>query len=485
MHEFLEACGLDRRLRLDLDGPGGPERRSLDQPFAVIGRNAGADLTLSDRRVSRRHAYLQAIAGEVFCVDLGSRSGVCWGRRLGRSGWIDREQGVVINPFRIRQAKAGRTTGGSGGSDRPHDPLAKQSEDLGHLGSVVLEFSHEAAEPSSWRMNRLLTLVGRSPQCQVRLIAPGISPFHCSLVSTPTGVWAVDLLGRGGIVVNGASVRSRQIDDGDEMRIGSVSIRFRCESPRIGTASTVGIVSENREMHPVAAIDRARRPREMAVPPATGWKPARDVARRVVASSTEIGDPANPDHVHLANQSRPGPWQVPQPVPMLDHFQLVMKMIGERFRDDQRDQMQVVREEITQIHQLNGELQALHSRLSATPHTAPLPCPQSPPRTLPPIDSTSAGPPAVDLSPSAESPALFPTTESGLSAPGLAPSQRAESSPLLRARGPIEVGVAAVAPEVMHGLICRRMEALEGERKGHWQRILDLVSDPQTGPSGV
>ena len=133
MNEFLEACGLDGRLRLDLDGPGGPERRALDQPFAVIGRNAGADLTLSDRRVSRRHAYLQAIAGEVFCVDLGSRAGVYWGRHRRRSGWVDREQGVVIKPFRIRQGKAGGAAGGSEGSDRPENPLAKQSADVARL----------------------------------------------------------------------------------------------------------------------------------------------------------------------------------------------------------------------------------------------------------------------------------------------------------------------------------------------------------------
>ena len=111
MHEFLEACGLDGRLRLDLDGPAGPVRLALEQPFAVIGRNVGADLTLSDRRVSRRHAYVQAIAGEVFCVDLGSRAGILWGRHRRRSGWIDREQGVVINPFRIRRRPGGRSRG--------------------------------------------------------------------------------------------------------------------------------------------------------------------------------------------------------------------------------------------------------------------------------------------------------------------------------------------------------------------------------------
>ena len=89
------------------------------------------------------------------------------------------------------------------------------------------------------------------------------------------------------------------------------------------------------------------------------------------------------------------------------------------------------------------------------------------------------------LAPAAESPALLPSTESGLSDPGPAPSRRAERTPPLPSGRPIEVGAAAVSPEEMHGLIRRRMEALEREQKSHWRRIIDLMRGPQAGPSGV
>jgi len=42
-----------------------------------------------------------------------------------------------------------------------------------------------------------------------------------------------------------------------------------------------------------------------------------------------------------------------------------------------------------------------------------------------------------------------------------------------------------MSPEDLHGLIRRRMEALEREQKSRWQRIVDLMRGPQTGHSGV
>jgi len=488
---------LNSCLRLDLDGPSGPEHRDLPQPFAVIGRNAGADVTLGDRRVSRRHAYLQAIAGGVFCVDLGSRAGVFWDRRRGRSGWVDRERGVVINPFHIRQDKADCAAWESEGFDRPKDPLAKQSEDLSPASSLVLEFSHEASEPSFWKMNRLLTLVGRSPHCQVRLTAPGISRFHCSLVRTPTGVWAVDLLGRGGIIVNGVSVRSRRIDLGDELQVGSVLIRFRCDLPRVGIASTACLVPEihdgspatgRRDILPMPSFDPSRPPRGLTGPSATtGRASGPEVTRRVGASSAAIVQIEESDLVHFANDSGPGPHHLRQQEQMFDHFQQVMTMIVERFGDKHRDQMQVVREEITHIRQLSGELHSLHYRLSTPPLSLSIPDSQSPPGTSAPVESIDAAfgdSPSAVMAHLADSATLLPSTESGMSDPGPGPSGRAEGPTHSRSGGSIEVGAADLASQDMHGLIRRRMEALEREQKSHWQRILDLMRGPQTGPSG-
>ena len=80
---FMEACGAEDSLLLDIQRDGAEESRrlALNQPFAVIGRAANADLPLNDGRLTRRQAYLQMIAGQVCCVNFGDPAGVCWGEK--------------------------------------------------------------------------------------------------------------------------------------------------------------------------------------------------------------------------------------------------------------------------------------------------------------------------------------------------------------------------------------------------------------------
>jgi len=294
------------------------------------------------------------------------------------------------------------------------------------------------------------------------------------------GVWAVDLLGRGGIVVNGTSVRFRRIDDGDELRIGPILIRFRCDSTGGNVFGNIegGVASGRRGM---SSIDRPR----PQVPVAPRLKTGREVTRRAGASSAGMGAPADSTLVHLANP--PDPMQHQEQ--MFDQFQQVMTMIVQRFGDRHRDEMKVVREEMTQIRQLSGELQSLHSRLSSQPpHSPPVPSPESflaasSPRVA--NDARVPGPPSAVVASPAVSPGLFPSTESGVSNPGYAPSSQADGLPPLPSGGPTEGGTAAVSHEEMHETIRRRMEALEREQKSHWQRIIELMRGPQTGPSGV
>src|SRR4051794_9957635 len=87
---FLDACGSTGPLRLVVRGPGasGDEVRSFPRPFAVVGRDGAADLVLDHPEVGRRHAYLQLIAGRLFCADLRSRTGTRWDGGPRTMGWI-------------------------------------------------------------------------------------------------------------------------------------------------------------------------------------------------------------------------------------------------------------------------------------------------------------------------------------------------------------------------------------------------------------
>jgi hypothetical protein len=175
--EFLSECGSAAPLVLGVEEPGtaGVSWRVFDQPFLVVGRDPGADLFLKDVEVSRRHAYLQLIAGSLFCVDLQSRTGTRWGDEPGLWGWARRDPGVRIGPFRLwprAEEPAGPPSPEVGGKSLPV-PVSRSFEQP-ELPEVTLQILDASAGPA-WRVSRTLVLVGSSQACKVRLIGGGVA----------------------------------------------------------------------------------------------------------------------------------------------------------------------------------------------------------------------------------------------------------------------------------------------------------------------
>jgi pSer/pThr/pTyr-binding forkhead associated (FHA) protein len=180
----------------------------------VIGGDPQADLVLEHKDVCPRHAYLQLIEGRLYCIDLGSRSGIALGGKLQRAGWLEPQQSVRIGPYRIRLAAGEEVAPGSAASDFEVQP-------------VTLELSHRGFKTSECTLSGVLSLVGSATDSQVRLLDPGVSNTHCSLVATGQGLWVVDLLGKSGIQVDGRPVRYALLDPGDELHVGRSAIRIR------------------------------------------------------------------------------------------------------------------------------------------------------------------------------------------------------------------------------------------------------------------
>ena len=229
---FLEACGRTGPLQLSVDDTArpGPIRCVFHQPFLVVGRDPNADLHLDNWRVSRRHAYLQLVAGRLFCLDLGSRTGIQWADVANEAGWLDFGRTIRIGPYEIGRWSHALTPTPALALPEPHD-FAGAAYQIEALTKTPLT--------STTRVNLDLALVGRSSGCLVRLPYPDVSKAHCSLIRTPLGVWAVDLLGRGGIYVNESDVRFARLDDGDELRIGRHVLRFRLDEAIDANATVI------------------------------------------------------------------------------------------------------------------------------------------------------------------------------------------------------------------------------------------------------
>jgi pSer/pThr/pTyr-binding forkhead associated (FHA) protein len=331
IEHFLQACQAPARLKLQATTADGQPAGDFNaaQPFALIGRDPANDLYLEDAQVSQRHAYVQVIAGRLFCVDLGSRTGLSCNGVRGTSGWLDPGQSLEIGPFAIRF--------GDSDASRPAplgaNPLEARGTDPQLLPPVTLEFANGLTRQPRWRLNRILTLAGRAPGCKLQLADVTVSRFHCALLGTPAGLWVIDLLGKDGTRVNGERVRWALLEDGDRIQMGKFLIRVWREGPPQGSNASVVISG------PAAGPSSARLP-EAAVSADSPLAPIISQFQR------------------LQQQS-------------YDEFHQTMLVVMQMFNVLNRDRLAPVREDLDQVYHLTLELQGLHASSGKSGETPP------------------------------------------------------------------------------------------------------------------
>ena len=227
------ATGAGDGLRVTVlaEGDTAPVEHEFKYPFVVIGRGEGCDVLLPNPRVSFRHAYLQVIEGRVFCVDLASRNGVTWPDGPRKFGWVAPGVPIQIGPYMLHVVGDEAKDNSLREALADLNPLERYRGQAGPMPKVDLEFRYETANQPTWSVNRLLTLIGRSPMCKLRFETPMVSAVHCGLLLTGQGLWAIDLLGRGGTKVDGQNVRAIPLESGSEVSFGRFQIGVFYEEP--------------------------------------------------------------------------------------------------------------------------------------------------------------------------------------------------------------------------------------------------------------
>jgi pSer/pThr/pTyr-binding forkhead associated (FHA) protein/chromosome segregation ATPase len=257
---FRTSCGTAAPLELNVSGPGlaGGRRHVFEHPFVLVGRHERSGLRLEDDAVSRQHAYLQQLGGRVFCVDLGSRTGVRWGGGPRPAGWLRPGQGVQIGPYTLELATAVR--GGEEPGDcraEDWDPLRDRASDPRSLPRVTVEAGSEVLAHLS--LNRALVLVGSSPDCRIRLRDSRVWRYHCSLLRTPQGVWLINLLPGADACLNGQPLRWGLVKDGDRVQVGPYVLRVWYPEARTETSppGLAAIPAEDRLESGPPSYDRS------------------------------------------------------------------------------------------------------------------------------------------------------------------------------------------------------------------------------------
>jgi hypothetical protein len=237
LQPFFEACGGMQPISLVAhrwDAPAAADRHLFRKPFCIIGRSKACDLVVSDPKAFYRHIYLQLIAGRWFFVNLALISKSTTERGQPKSGWFEIDRQLQVGPHMIKRVPTGEETIGTRQIALAN---AGPSDDLPFFNLEILNRAHVTQEPPSIQFCAPITLIGASPGCDLFLNDHSVSKVHASLVLTPGGLWVVDLLGRGGVLVDGNRRLWAQVYDGAVLQIGRFRLRVRLDSSRMMTTT--------------------------------------------------------------------------------------------------------------------------------------------------------------------------------------------------------------------------------------------------------
>jgi pSer/pThr/pTyr-binding forkhead associated (FHA) protein len=443
MELFREACG-GGPLELNIEYMGRQDTtyRVLYHPHALIGRDPRSDLVLDHADVNLRHAYLQRLAGRIYCVDLDSRHGTHWESGRKKSGWLDYDRAVRVGPYWIRPDRVIQ-----GHADVPPD-----EKDWPPLPNVTFEFLNSKQASRIWKMVPILALVGKSEECRVRLVAPSVSTFHCSLVRTPYGVWVVDLLGRGGIWVNDALVRCIRLDEDDQLQVGSFLMRVHYDNaPQLQSLPPPS--SEKPPEASTIEVKKQSDTKSLMLPvPLPPTAPASQESLPVLGPNT-FGGAEGLEAMMVPLAKHLGQMQQQ----MFDQFQQGMMMMFQMFNTLHRDQVGVIREELEHLHRLTEEVKNIQADLMARGQPAKAPSPPA-----------QAKPAAV------KQPQRFPAIP--------LPPQQTLGAAVEATNGPAPpVNGGAQAPlehpdTQMHVWLTQRLANIQQERQSHWQKIVNFLT---------
>jgi anti-anti-sigma factor len=254
--------------------------------FALIGQADRCDIRLHDPEISYRHAYLQKVESSLACVDVGTRGGFVWKQGGKNADWLTPGCVASLGSYSIQLLGAkSRADEDRVEAAYNHEPCAKDENTRQHLPRAELYVTDANRKRSMYRLGRLITLVGRHRDCHVRLGHKSVSRVHCSLVLTKRGVHVVDLLGRGGTLVNGEPIQEAFLAHGDELRVGEYRLEVRLQEFR----------------HSVQTIDHQPQPTaedvqstsDTNVGQESGTVPATNRATSTESAAHVLGDPVN------------------------------------------------------------------------------------------------------------------------------------------------------------------------------------------------
>lgn len=392
-----------------------------DRPFFLIGRSRDCDLTLPHHDVSHRHAVLQLIGDDIFCVDLMSRNGTWWSDERRRSGWLVPGERISIGPYSITYPMTVADSAIQGELIKSDVEKLNLMRSCDPLDVEFVFLNGRGHAENRWRMNAPVVLVGKSKRCRLSIDHPSVSRVHCSLTATPDGVLIADLLGRGGTWVNQQRITQHILQAGDTVQVGK--FRFQVNYDRHGWSDPR---FEENPPHPQSQFDGAPFAQQ---PPAIGM------------SETAV----------LAMMDRFSQMQQQ----MFEMGQQQMMMMAQLVGNMQSSYGELAQQELARIENLGTQIDQLQTRIvESESKSVDSATPAEQKSTNDTTDTKATSQPSTE--------SAGKTSEE--TQPGGTDGQTEQKRKF--SQGDIE----------SHSLLLERMSSLERERKSRWKKLMGLIT---------
>lgn len=215
-----------------------------DRPL-VAGRKSSADLRLTDRSMSSRHAAFEWVDGEVVVRDLGSTNGT-WvhGERVPRAVLTD--QAVVrlgLVPVRIRFSGQGAVAAEA--APAPEPTRAPEPDGGGPSMWHLVYVTDRGAVASIVVDDREPCVVAGEAEAEISVQGRGLKPEHLQFDWTEAGLEVMQARRDAPLKVNGETVATAKLRSGDAVAAGSLVIRV-VRGPALDAVSTAASSATSR-----------------------------------------------------------------------------------------------------------------------------------------------------------------------------------------------------------------------------------------------
>lgn len=213
----------EEKLVVRIRGPEGEREVTLDQPFALIGTHSRGHIVLEGPGVRKRALVLLAIERGIYCTYLDIEE--LRPEQCGR--WLKDDEQIQLGPYtlvaRLASAAPLQSPGWNPLTARCPQPIP------------VVHVYCGALLKDRRRLRHPLTLIGRRPQCSLRLRGEVVSSFHSLLYWSQQRLWCLDLISSNGTRFGAEIFPIRELQLGERVEVGEFSLLYYRWSPRAST----------------------------------------------------------------------------------------------------------------------------------------------------------------------------------------------------------------------------------------------------------